>query len=184
MFYRWQALTISHDPKRREKKRRTTKTKAKMKIHRNLCLVLMLCCWCCQTNGKSITNEYPTDGEDGYVVEDMSLIQNDQPFAYASGRKSFAPERIEHKPRVHMPPNLLFTKEVVVKQGRLKGFVRVMHAQTGLKNVDQYLGIPYAAAPTGNGRFMPPGTCLVFRTKTSFQSHEISRPRGNSCFRR
>lgn len=121
------------------------------------CLVLILCCLWCQTNGKSITNEYPSDGEDGYVVEDMSLIQNDQPFAHGGSRKSFAPERIEHKPKVHMPPNLLFTKEAVVKQGRLKGFVRVMHAQTGLKNVDQYLGIPYAAAPTGNGRFMPPG---------------------------
>lgn len=130
-----------------------------MEIHRNFYLVVLIwCCWWwCQTTGKSITNGYPSDGEDGYVVEDMSLIQNDQPFAYGGLRKSFAPERIEHKTKVHMPPNLLFTKEVVVKQGHLKGFVRVMHAQTGLKNVDQYLGIPYAAAPTGNGRFMPPG---------------------------
>lgn len=134
-----------------------------MEIHRNFYLVvLMLCYSAWPTNGKSITNGYPSDGEDGYVVEDMSLIQNDQPFAYGGGlRKSFAPERTaEYKAKVNMPPNLLFTKEMVVKQGRLKGFVRVMHAQTGLKDVDQYLGIPYAAAPTGNGRFMPPGNTL------------------------
>lgn len=53
--------------------------------------------------------------------------------------------------------NIEYTKEVIIKQGRLKGMVRRMHAQSGLKNVDQYLGIPYAAAPVGNGRFMPPG---------------------------
>lgn len=54
--------------------------------------------------------------------------------------------------------NVEYTKEVIIKQGRLKGMVRRMHTQSGLKNVDQYLGIPYAAAPVGNGRFMPPGT--------------------------
>lgn len=60
------------------------------------------------------------------------------------------------------PPNfrkekLLYTKEISIKQGRIKGIVRNFHAQTGLKEVDQYLGIPYAEPPVGSRRFMPPG---------------------------
>lgn len=62
--------------------------------------------------------------------------------------------------------NIEYTKEVIIKQGRLKGMVRRMHAQSGLKNVDQYLGIPYAAAPVGNGRFMPPGMAARDHTST------------------
>uniref|UniRef100_A0A182NLG0 Carboxylesterase type B domain-containing protein n=1 Tax=Anopheles dirus TaxID=7168 RepID=A0A182NLG0_9DIPT len=49
-----------------------------------------------------------------------------------------------------------YTRDIAVKQGILRGFVRVMHPQSGLKNVDQYLGIPYAEAPVGSRRFMPP----------------------------
>lgn len=50
-----------------------------------------------------------------------------------------------------------YTREMIIKQGRLKGIIRRMPAGTGLRDVDQYLGIPYASAPVGNGRFMPPG---------------------------
>ncbi|XP_058058943.1 uncharacterized protein LOC131209816 [Anopheles bellator] len=50
-----------------------------------------------------------------------------------------------------------YTRDIAVKQGILRGTVRVMHPQSGLKNVDQYLGIPYAEAPVGSRRFMPPG---------------------------
>uniref|UniRef100_A0A182M3Z0 Carboxylesterase type B domain-containing protein n=1 Tax=Anopheles culicifacies TaxID=139723 RepID=A0A182M3Z0_9DIPT len=49
-----------------------------------------------------------------------------------------------------------YTRDIAVKQGILRGFVRVMHPQSGLKNVDQFLGIPYAEAPVGSRRFMPP----------------------------
>lgn len=51
-----------------------------------------------------------------------------------------------------------FTREVHIKQGRVRGLIvepRWNHALTG---VEQYLGLPYAAAPVGEMRFMPPGS--------------------------
>ncbi|KAG5679905.1 hypothetical protein PVAND_009441 [Polypedilum vanderplanki] len=50
------------------------------------------------------------------------------------------------------------TREVLVKQGRLIGIVRDMSAMR-LKNVDQFLGIPYASAQ----RFMPPSSPLPWQ---------------------
>lgn len=52
------------------------------------------------------------------------------------------------------------TREVHIKQGRLIGVVREMHVQSRLRNVDQFLGIPYAEAPIGTRRFMPPSSPL------------------------
>lgn len=125
-----------------------------------LVLVLPVLCW--TLPAPSEAGIVATDAEDGYVVEDMNLIQNDQPEQrFHPQRTPFAgagpANRNEHKAKLHIPPDMVLTKEILVKQGKLRGFVRVMHAQTGLKDVDQYLGIPYAAPPTGNGRFMPPG---------------------------
>uniref|UniRef100_A0A182QQP1 Carboxylesterase type B domain-containing protein n=1 Tax=Anopheles farauti TaxID=69004 RepID=A0A182QQP1_9DIPT len=62
------------------------------------------------------------------------------------------PQQQGYDPRDGTP----YTRDIAVKQGILRGFVRVMHPQSGLKNVDQYLGIPYAEAPVGSRRFMPP----------------------------
>lgn len=53
-----------------------------------------------------------------------------------------------------------YTHEIAIKQGRVKGIVRVMYPQSGLLDVNQYLGLPYAEAPVGNKRFMPPGNNL------------------------
>lgn len=109
---------------------------------------------------------------DGYVVEDMHQVQHDQPafmrpsYNYNQMQKEAAmQDKFEQRKRVlgtlaassSSAANIQFTKEIVIKQGRLKGLIRSMHPQTGLKNVRQYWGIPYAAAPIGNGRFMPPG---------------------------
>lgn len=77
----------------------------------------------------------------------------------------YVEEYIEDDPALpppQPPPNikkekLLYTKEITIKQGRIKGIVRNFHPQTGLKDVHQYLGIPYAEAPVGSRRFMPPG---------------------------
>lgn len=52
------------------------------------------------------------------------------------------------------------TREVRVKQGLLTGIVREMHVKSRLRNVDQFLGIPYAEAPVGSRRFMPPSSPL------------------------
>lgn len=52
------------------------------------------------------------------------------------------------------------TREITIKQGRVKGIVRAMYRESGLRDVDQFLGLPYAESPVGNKRFMPPGKLL------------------------
>lgn len=111
------------------------------------------------------TNDYEYY-DDEFVMEDMKLVQQDQPaflrqsqlYGQMQKESPVSQEKFEPKRRGNAQlSNFQFTKEVWIKQGRLQGFVRTMHPQTGLKNVRQYLGIPYAAPPIGNGRFMPPG---------------------------
>ncbi|XP_055848841.1 uncharacterized protein LOC129913899 [Episyrphus balteatus] len=89
---------------------------------------------------------------------DDNILMNDSPMTkYGSSYPYPAP------PRRQSPEKLLYTKEIILKQGRLKGIVRSMHPQTGLRDVDQYLGLPYAEAPVGSRRFMPPGTPLPWQ---------------------
>lgn len=115
------------------------------------------------------------NNDDGYVVEGMTQVQHDQPSFMRPSynqmqRESSMLEKIEQRKRVlgAPSPNVQFTKEIVIKQGRLKGLIRTMHPQTGLKSVRQYLGIPYAAAPIGNGRFMPPGKLFISINSVQF----------------
>uniref|UniRef100_A0A1A9W1F4 Carboxylesterase type B domain-containing protein n=1 Tax=Glossina brevipalpis TaxID=37001 RepID=A0A1A9W1F4_9MUSC len=62
-----------------------------------------------------------------------------------------------------VPEKLQYTKEITIKQGRLIGIRRTFHSSTGLRDVDQYLGLPYAESPVGNRRFMPPGAPLPWQ---------------------
>ncbi|PSN57462.1 hypothetical protein C0J52_08045 [Blattella germanica] len=50
------------------------------------------------------------------------------------------------------------TEEISIKQGKLVGVKVEFKSSSHLKPVEMYLGIPYAAAPTGSQRFMPPGS--------------------------
>lgn len=61
---------------------------------------------------------------------------------------------------IHGRISYRMTREVQVKQGRLTGIVREMQPQSRLKNVDQFLGIPFAEAPVDSRRFMPPSSPL------------------------
>lgn len=104
--------------------------------------------------------------DDGYVLEDMNLVQQDQPYSPYHRHHPFQMQKDystqdSFEPKKRPQQNWQLTKEVQIKQGYLKGVVRPMHPHTGLRNVNQYLGIPYAAAPIGNGRFMPPGLCCI-----------------------
>lgn len=49
------------------------------------------------------------------------------------------------------------TKEYHLRQGALRGLIVKPSRQYDLQYVEMFLGIPYAAPPTGNLRFMPPG---------------------------
>ncbi|KAL7035906.1 hypothetical protein ACKWTF_008620 [Chironomus riparius] len=78
-----------------------------------------------------------------------------------SSYSSYRPNRKQSEIHSGMP--FRYTREVQVKQGRLVGIVREMTTQSRLKNVDQFLGIPYAEAPVGSGRFMPPSSPLPWQ---------------------
>ncbi|CAK9809235.1 Neuroligin 4-like [Anthophora plagiata] len=57
--------------------------------------------------------------------------------------------------RFHDPPERV-TREVRVKQGRLRGFVVQPKTNHDLQPVDVFLGVPYAEPPVGSLRFSPP----------------------------
>ncbi|CAB3227643.1 unnamed protein product [Arctia plantaginis] len=48
------------------------------------------------------------------------------------------------------------TKEYHLRQGALRGLIVKPSRQYDLQHVEMFLGIPYAAPPTGSLRFMPP----------------------------
>ncbi|XP_058821517.1 neuroligin-1 [Topomyia yanbarensis] len=97
---------------------------------------------------------YPSMSNDSPFGDYRHQIQNQQQYGSPIYRKhqTQRSQSPSYDPRDGTP----YTREVAVKQGRIKGIVRVMHPQSGLKSVDQYLGIPYAEAPVGSRRFMPP----------------------------
>ncbi|XP_026666968.1 uncharacterized protein LOC108622014 isoform X2 [Ceratina calcarata] len=60
-----------------------------------------------------------------------------------------------HYSRFHDPPERV-TREVRVKQGRLRGIVVQPRTNHDLQAVDVFLGVPYAEPPVGSLRFSPP----------------------------
>lgn len=62
-----------------------------------------------------------------------------------------------------------YTREITLKQGRLKGVVRSLK-NGKLPPVEVFMGIPYAAPPVGSLRFMPPGSPPNWRGVRVFES--------------
>lgn len=89
---------------------------------------------------------------------------NNVEFTIDPGFSSFLlPKHRKPQSEIHGSLPYKYTREVhLPKQGRITGIVREMHVQSRLKNVDQFLGIPYAEAPIGSRRFMPPSSPLPF----------------------
>lgn len=54
------------------------------------------------------------------------------------------------------------TREYRLKQGVVKGLVLEPRDGKGLDGVEVFLGIPYAGAPVGGMRFMPPGKQNIY----------------------
>lgn len=96
--------------------------------------------------------------------ETLTTTMSDSDGSESSGTSTRHPER-----RHVVPDKLQYTKEIQIKQGRLMGITRRFQVTSGLGEVDQYLGIPYAEAPIGSRRFMPPGEYLA-TVLTSFSA--------------
>lgn len=60
------------------------------------------------------------------------------------------------------------TREYHLRQGALRGLIVRPSRQYDFQYVEMFLGIPYAAPPTGNLRFMPPGKRIVLNNPYSF----------------
>lgn len=59
------------------------------------------------------------------------------------------------------------------KQGKITGIVREFPWSSGLTRVDQFLGIPYAEAPVGSRRFMPPSNPLSWNKDEIFEANKM-----------
>ncbi|XP_034660110.1 uncharacterized protein LOC117896146 [Drosophila subobscura] len=99
-------------------------------------------------------------------IRTASILVTDSTATAATGTATAAATTVttHHPGRRHVVPDKLqYTKEIQIKQGRLMGITRRFQVTSGLREVDQYLGLPYAEAPTGNRRFMPPGAPLPWQ---------------------
>jgi hypothetical protein len=65
------------------------------------------------------------------------------------------------------------TSTVALKQGTLRGHVVAFRTNRNLPSVEQYKGIPYAAPPVGELRFMPPGSAPQLRIQQDAQRHRV-----------
>lgn len=65
---------------------------------------------------------------------------------------------LSSKESLEYPYGRHYTREISIKQGVVKGLIVENQWHSGVKPVEQYLGLPYAAPPVGEMRFMPPGS--------------------------
>lgn len=106
------------------------------------------------------SDETPTKDDKVYEDDDDYVdidIDNDEAEYNADYHQNIPQTFSSNFNKQHYTMKIQETHEIRIKQGRIKGLVRTMHPQSGLRNVDQFLGIPYAEAPVGSRRFMPPG---------------------------
>ncbi|EDV41853.1 uncharacterized protein Dana_GF17679, isoform D [Drosophila ananassae] len=107
------------------------------------------------------------DSDERYESSEAAITEggdDDGATATISAANSAEATTTHHPGRRHVVPDKLqYTKEIQVKQGRLMGITRRFQVTSGLRQVDQFLGLPYAEAPTGNRRFMPPGAPLPWQ---------------------
>lgn len=78
------------------------------------------------------------------------------------------------KSRRQSQRNITLTRQIAIKQGILRGVVRHMHPHSGLRDVDQFLGVPYAEPPINNKRFMPPGNEITLHPRIFPPKHLFS----------
>lgn len=99
-----------------------------------------------------------SNDDEPIVYDDDEFVDvDDDETDYNADYHQNIPQTLSNFNKQHYTMKIQETHEIRIKSGRIKGLVRTMHPQSGLTNVDQFLGIPYAEAPVGSRRFMPPG---------------------------
>lgn len=84
------------------------------------------------------------------------LIDEREQNAFITSQEELPFFRSPNQPRPRRPPlqegyaSGVVTPEYTVKQGRLIGIFKHMPVRSGLKSIQQFLGIPYAESPTGS----------------------------------
>ncbi|XP_011209314.3 uncharacterized protein LOC105230312 isoform X1 [Bactrocera dorsalis] len=123
-----------------------------------------------ELNANSVAIALSSNLSDGLLVEPAAVASSDDTSNNNNNSHSTNGVHNKHNKAPHsnerrhiVPEKLQYTKEIRMKQGRLMGITRHFHPSTGLRDVDQYLGLPYAEAPVGSRRFMPPGAPLPWQ---------------------
>lgn len=118
-----------------------------------------------------------TSSNRDYFREKLNRHEGPNDYGIESFYTNYSPFK-QRKPQseIHLGSSFRGTRDIQVKQGRLSGVVREFHVQSRLKNVDQFLGIPYAEAPVGSRRFMPPSSPLPWVGVKHATKHEAVCP--------
>lgn len=98
-------------------------------------------------------------------IKRIRVIRTSEPFygSYVSGNKYGGMYKEFTK------SGDILTREIHIKQGSLRGVIREFKNKN-LKNVETFLGVPYAAPPVKSLRFMPPGSPPTWKDVKVFDS--------------